>query len=165
MNWDFVRGSAHLARARVVGDDHLRARKVLGWPERCKSAHAFLWEHSDKKAGSGPTSGTTSRLAHLDGVEAREAARRRGVELAADRVLEDALGHADLPAARLVRHHYIYGKRYGMARITRCLQGDVDWMRGARVGGGGGQDFAQRTVFDERATPSPRQNLLIDDGV
>jgi hypothetical protein len=53
----------------------------------------------------------------------------------------------------------------GMARIMRCLQGGVDWLRETRVGGGGGQAFAQRTVFDERATPSPRQNLLIDDGV
>jgi hypothetical protein len=22
------------------------ARKVLGWPDRCKLAHAFLWEYS-----------------------------------------------------------------------------------------------------------------------
>ena len=27
----------------------LRARKVLGWPKRCKLAHAFLWEHSYKR--------------------------------------------------------------------------------------------------------------------
>ena len=26
-----------------------RARKVLGWPKRCKLAHAFLWEDSYKR--------------------------------------------------------------------------------------------------------------------
>jgi hypothetical protein len=26
-----------------------RARKLLGWPKRCKLARAFLWEYSDKK--------------------------------------------------------------------------------------------------------------------
>ena len=25
-----------------------RARKALGWPKRCKLAHAFLWEYSYK---------------------------------------------------------------------------------------------------------------------
>ena len=25
------------------------ASKVLGWPKRCKMAHALLWEHSDKR--------------------------------------------------------------------------------------------------------------------
>ena len=25
------------------------ARKLLGWPKRCKLAHAFLWEHSYKR--------------------------------------------------------------------------------------------------------------------
>ena len=32
----------------------LRARKVLGWPKRCKLAHAFLWEHSARKGCSWP---------------------------------------------------------------------------------------------------------------
>jgi hypothetical protein len=27
----------------------LRARKLLGWPKRCRLAHAFLWEHSYKR--------------------------------------------------------------------------------------------------------------------
>ena len=27
----------------------LRARKVLGWPKIRRLAHAFLWEHSDKR--------------------------------------------------------------------------------------------------------------------
>jgi hypothetical protein len=26
-----------------------RARKVSGWPNRCKLAHAFLWEYSYKR--------------------------------------------------------------------------------------------------------------------
>ena len=25
------------------------ARKLLGWPKRCKLAHAILWEHSYKR--------------------------------------------------------------------------------------------------------------------
>ena len=28
---------------------HLAARKLLGWPKRCKLAHAFLHEYSDKR--------------------------------------------------------------------------------------------------------------------
>jgi hypothetical protein len=25
---------------------HPRARKVLGWPKRCKLVHAFMWSYS-----------------------------------------------------------------------------------------------------------------------
>jgi hypothetical protein len=34
-----------------AGSSHsaARARKLLGWPKRCRLAHAFLWEHSYKR--------------------------------------------------------------------------------------------------------------------
>ena len=28
---------------------HLVARQMLGWPKRCKLAHAFLWAYSDQR--------------------------------------------------------------------------------------------------------------------
>ena len=35
------------SRARLAAPfGPLAARNVLGWPKRCKSAHAFLWEYS-----------------------------------------------------------------------------------------------------------------------
>ena len=46
-----------------VGEEQRRvgagARKLLGWPKRCKLAHAFLLKYSYKKAEVGPTSGPT----------------------------------------------------------------------------------------------------------
>jgi hypothetical protein len=40
--------------------DDCGARRVLGWPKRCKWAHAFLWEGSFKRLEVGPTSEPTS---------------------------------------------------------------------------------------------------------
>ena len=37
---------------------------MLGWLERCKLAHAFLWEYSHKRAKVGPTSGPTACVSH-----------------------------------------------------------------------------------------------------
>jgi hypothetical protein len=34
------------AAVLVRVDGRLAARKVLGWPKRCQSARAFLWEYS-----------------------------------------------------------------------------------------------------------------------
>ena len=39
-----------LARSALAVDrEVLAARKVLGWPKRCKLAHAFLWECSGNR--------------------------------------------------------------------------------------------------------------------
>jgi hypothetical protein len=53
---DGRRGVRRGARREGPGDQDLAdaagqrqrpvARKVLGWPKRCKLAHAFLWEYS-----------------------------------------------------------------------------------------------------------------------
>ena len=34
---------------RIEASGRLHARKVLGWPNICKLAHALLWEHSYKR--------------------------------------------------------------------------------------------------------------------
>jgi hypothetical protein len=44
-----VAGGDQLAPQRVREKRVALARKVLGWPKRCKLAHAFLWEYSCKR--------------------------------------------------------------------------------------------------------------------
>jgi hypothetical protein len=42
-----------------------QARKVLGWPRRCKLAHAFLWEYSYKRLKLAQLLANRWRLSHL----------------------------------------------------------------------------------------------------
>ena len=35
--------------ASAATDAESAARKASGWPNRCELAHAFLWEHSEKR--------------------------------------------------------------------------------------------------------------------
>jgi hypothetical protein len=44
-----IGGAAAQHAARVVDGRRAAARKLLGWPKRCRLAHAFLWEHSYKR--------------------------------------------------------------------------------------------------------------------
>jgi hypothetical protein len=70
---------------------------MLGWPNRCKLAHAFLWENSNKRLKLAPTSGPTKRFSHL-GRGLGEAAELDDVEVA------PALGGRVVQKVRCVGH-------------------------------------------------------------
>jgi hypothetical protein len=54
---------------RIEASGRLHARKVLGWPKRCKLAHAFLWEHSYKRLKLGQLLGQLCIFLALRGWE------------------------------------------------------------------------------------------------
>ena len=60
-----VRGSQYQMGSR--GREGRKAKNVLGWPERCKLAHAFLWEYSYKKLKLAQLLGQLSGDSHSRG--------------------------------------------------------------------------------------------------
>jgi hypothetical protein len=42
---DHARGLSEEPLGPLLSGEGLRARNVLGWPKRCKLAHAFLWKY------------------------------------------------------------------------------------------------------------------------
>jgi hypothetical protein len=84
---------------------------VLGWPKRCKLAHAFLSEYSYKGFEVGPTSGPTWRLSHLQGHELGQGLPFRQVSA----VLEEFFG---LP----LEEQYVHlGRAWWAIKYTRRL--------------------------------------------
>jgi hypothetical protein len=99
--------SAH--RMEAYGDG---ARKVSGWPKRCKLAHAFLWEYSCERLELAQFLGQLGIF--LTRGDGREGAPPRSLGREAPQLLRQrAAGVADRPRAR--RHEL--GRRLCRPRV------------------------------------------------
>jgi hypothetical protein len=82
----------HRHLAALCRAEATEARKVLGWPRRCRLARAFQWEHSDKELKLAQHSGQLGVSVSLEGLEA-------GVDAAEERA---AAGFVDAPEMRAI---------------------------------------------------------------
>jgi hypothetical protein len=56
------------------------ARKVLGWPRKCKLAHAFLWEYSYKRLERAPLLERRAAVGSEGGARAMFGLQKRGAD-------------------------------------------------------------------------------------